>query len=115
MPDNRLACAQAARNAQHHVIAQAELVAGVDGLCARQALLVDERAVGAAQIFDDIDAGLKRQPRVMAAHLRVFQDNVAACLAANGDDGLVEVKRLARSRALLHQKLQSTDCHLSLL
>jgi hypothetical protein len=113
--DDGLACTCNPHDLEHDRVTQSKSVPTTEGACAQHPLAVDERAIRAAQIFDDIPRALLRQSSVMPADLRIFDDDVIVCLAANRDDGLVEVKRLPDLRALLHDKLPTTGSHPSLL
>jgi hypothetical protein len=107
--------AQAALHFQYHRVAQAQLVAGIEGCEGHHTPSVDETAVRAAQVFDHVTRALQRQSGVLAADLGVFQNDVVARFSANGYDGLVQIESLAGSWALPRQKLPSTVCHQSLL
>jgi hypothetical protein len=110
--DDRLTSAGCARDLQNDRITQPDRIAEIDRPSANHSLAVNGCAVRASQVLDDKTGALLRQPRVVTAHLGIFEDNIIADLAANRDDRLVEIKSLPGSRPLLYENLPSAHQNL---
>ena len=92
------------------LIANDKLVAFIERRAIGEALVVEERAVAALQVFDEVAAALAKDRGMAAAHGGHIDRHFAVGTAA--DDGPIAIELEARARSRTFDKLQK--CHAEL-